>query len=98
MPSRQFTPLNSKLSLVFVIASLMLIFVSYSPSQLEQPQPAPVDRWSVGYWSPGGNIPLPISEIDFEALTHVIDFAAYVSADGTLDLATAEVPRNGPPL
>jgi len=84
-------------SLAFVISSLLFILVSHSPSQVPSQEP-PVDRWSVGYWAAGGPIPLPISEIDWAALTHVIHVAAFVQADGSLDLSTANVPANGPDL
>jgi chitinase len=97
-PGRSTPARRGKLNLVFVVLSLMLIFVSHSPSQLDSTPAPAVDRWSVGYWAPGGPIPLPISQIDWGALTHVIHFAATVNADGSLDLSAADVPNKGPDL
>ncbi len=48
------------------------------------------DQWSIGYWSPFGNPACPISELQWEGLTHVVHHSALVNPDGTLDLTTEE--------
>src|SRR5205823_8781349 len=43
----------------------------WSASQLDrEPAPPPVRPWSMGYWTPWGNPKLPLSDIDWQALTH----------------------------
>jgi hypothetical protein len=54
--------------------------------------------WSLGYWTPGGNPPLPPSQIEWGGLTHIVHWAALVQANGALDLDTQRVSSDGPAL
>lgn len=55
-------------------------------------------QWSVGYWTPYGNPAVPISEIQWDGLTHVVQWGALVQPDGTLDLTTNQFAANATPL
>lgn len=57
-----------------------------------------VERWSIGYWTPWGSPPCPVSEIAWTGLTHVVHFSAFVNPDGTLDLTTAGIAANAAAL
>ena len=62
-------------------------------SQTPEPQ-----RWSIGYRTPWGNPPIPIEDIDWDALTHVVQFGALVTPQGYLDLNFLKVLADAPPL
>lgn len=51
-------------------------------------------QWSIGYWTPWGNPAVPISAIQWDALTHVVQWGALVKPDGTLDLTSQQVSAN----
>jgi chitinase len=55
-------------------------------------------QWSIGYWNSLGNPPCPIPDIDMDALTHIVHWAALVGADGSLDLRTHNMVEDAPPL
>ncbi len=63
-------------------------------------QATPVlNQWSIGYYSPGsGGIWMPVSAIQWTGLTHVIQIAVLVNADGTLDLTAADFLTDAAPL
>jgi chitinase len=52
-----------------------------------------MNQWSMGYYNsyyPGYGFNLPVSAIQWNGLTHVIQVGTLVNADGTLDLTTLE--------
>lgn len=55
-------------------------------------------QWSLGFWTPWGKQPLPITEIHWSALTHIAHAWAIVRADGTLDLDLQRVAIDAPAL
>ena len=59
--------------------SFLLLLSSFLPASFAA-------QWSVGYWTPWGTPSCPISEIDMDALTHIVHWGALVNADGSLDL------------
>jgi chitinase len=79
---------------------LLLLFIGFSQpvSRLASMPLTQVEQWSVAYWTPWGNPPIPVSEIDWEALTHVVHWAALVQPDGSLDLERQRVSSDGPAL
>jgi GH18 family chitinase len=54
--------------------------------------------WSIGYLWPFGNPALPVSEIEWQGLTHLVHYGAVVNADGSLDLSTEEISSKAPAL
>ena len=52
------------------------------------------DQWSIGYWSPFGNPACPVSAIQWGGLTHIVQHAALVKPDGTLDITTEALSSN----
>jgi chitinase len=70
------------------LAVIGCLFTSNSISRLHSAQ-APM--WVTGYWfSPSLYGNLPVSDIDFSALTHVIHCYVLPNTDGTLDPATLQ--------
>jgi chitinase len=62
------------------------------------PPPATSGQWSLGYWTQWGSPVIPVSAIDFKALTHVVQYAAIINADGSLDVNTYAVAANAKSL
>src|SRR4051812_6680477 len=77
---------------------LTAVLVTGWPSAAHSETDARVVPWSVGYLWPFGNPPLPVSDIDWSALTHIVHYAAVVNADGTLDLETEQISKNAAEL
>src|SRR5882724_2806855 len=90
---------SSRITFLAVVTAgfltVVLITQWPSPARSETTAPAP---WSVGYLWPFGNPPLPVPDIDWSALTHIVHFAAVVNADGTLDLETEQISKNAESL
>jgi chitinase len=55
-------------------------------------------QWSLGYWQPWGNPTVPLNEIEWGGLTHIVHAWALVRADGSLDLEDELVSTQGPIL
>ena len=79
-------------------AFVTLISHSYLGSRLEGLQPGIAEQWSIGYWTPWGDPPTPISDLDWAALTHVVHHAAFVKSDSSLDLSSANIASNAATL
>jgi chitinase len=88
----------AKASLVLTLASLVLIFLNQPTRPSEPLQARSSSQWSLGYWTVWGDPSVPVSDIDWGALTHVIHHAALLNADGTLDVETLRVSTNAPAL
>jgi hypothetical protein len=69
------------------LAVLFTVFVTASFGQ----------QWSIGYWTQFGT-PIPVSAIQWDGLTHVVQGEALVNSDGTLDLTTYHFAANAPAL
>jgi chitinase len=54
-------------------------------------------QWSIGYWPQFGT-PIPVSKIQWDGLTHVVQGEALVNTDGTLDLSSFHFAANAPQL
>jgi len=76
--------------------------LSVDPAPAPPPPPpvTPPDslQWSIGYWTPNGNPPIPPAAIEWSALTHVVYWSAFINANGTLDVTTQAIPTEGPGL
>jgi chitinase len=81
-----------------LITVLPGVVCSVAPREIVPMEEIVVEQWSLGYWTPGGNPPIPPSEIEWEGLTHVVHAWALVRPDGTLDLNTQRVSSDGPAL
>lgn len=55
-------------------------------------------QWSIGYWNSISDPVMPVSAIDFRALTHVSHWAALVRSDGTLDIDYENIRADAPAL
>jgi len=58
-------------------------------------------QWSMGYYLPfafWGNPAIPVSDIQWNGLTHVMHTAAMVNADGTLDLTNYDISTSAAEL
>jgi chitinase len=89
------------------VALLVLLILTCATDgcafQIRQPpsgRPIPVssERWSLGYWTPWGDPPLPPAAIEWDALTHVVYAWALVRPNGSLDLETQRVQSEAPAL
>lgn len=65
---------------------------------LDRPDSASTQRWSLGYWTPWGDPPIPPAEIEWSALTHVVYAWALVRPNGSLDLETQRIASEAPAL
>ena len=82
----------------WVTLLILTVIIAGSPSRLALTQTTSTGQWSVGYYTPWGNPGCPISDIDMDALTHIVHWAAVVNADGTIDLNTQKASRDAPAL
>ena len=55
---------------------------------------ASAEQWSMGYYTPWGNTTLPISSVNWGALSHGIYGFAIVKSDGSLDLNSLSLAQN----
>jgi chitinase len=80
------------------IAMLLALALLSTPSWFGRARAGRSQQWSLAYRTPRGNPPIPPSEIDWSGLTHLVQWAALVRPDGTLDLETQSVITDGPAL
>ena len=73
-----------------VLKKLAVLFILFLTASFGQ-------QWSIGYWAQFGT-PIPVSAIQWDGLTHVIQGEALVNSDGTLDLTTYGFAANAPAL
>lgn len=72
----------------------LLLSLSTACASTEQPAAcASTEQWSMGYYTPWGKT-LPISRIDWSALSHAIYGFAVVRSDGSLDLDSVSLAEN----
>src|SRR5262245_57965358 len=57
---------------------LIVLALAFGPRAFAQQQ-----SWSMGFWSPFGTVG-PVSDIDWDALTHVIQVGVEPQSDGSL--------------
>ncbi len=48
------------------------------------------ETWSMGFFTPWGDPPIPVAEIQWEGLTHIAQFAAVPQSDGSLQMTFAD--------
>jgi chitinase len=77
----------------FLLACLLLLILASPEPETAGVRQAKVDSevWSLGYWTPWGDPPLPPDRIEWRGLTHVVHAWALVRPNGTLDLSTQRV-------
>lgn len=97
-----FRALRSKAQGFFVLvllATLLLLSGTYlAPQFVVEAESQPGEVWSIGYWTPWGEPAVPIDAIQWDGLTHVVQWGVLVGPDGSLDLATNHVEDNAPKL
>src|SRR5205085_9432685 len=74
----------------------LLVVLRIAPGQEDTATVA--DQWSMGYWTFRGNPSAAIADIDWSALTHIVQWAAIVGPNGTIDISTMDITANAPAL
>lgn len=83
---------------VLVAAGIVLSARAYLLPLQDNCPPPTSTQWSIGYWTPYGTPAVPIAEIQWDGLTHVVQWGALVGSDGSLDLTTNRIAENAPVL
>src|ERR1035438_7451198 len=73
-----------------VLKKLAVLFILFLTASFGQ-------QWSIGYWAQFGT-PIPVSKIQWDGLTHVIQGEALINSDGTLNLTSYNFAANAPEL
>jgi chitinase len=74
-------------------------FIRFPSARGAQPaEPNGSAPWSIGYLWPFGDPSLPVSDIQWVGLTHLVQYGAIVNADGSLDLSTEHISSNADSL
>ncbi len=93
---RQYKPLAL---LITAVTAFVAVFVLLQmPSKARPSQNTGTAPWSIGYLWPFGEPPLPVSDIEWDGLTHLVHYGAVVNADGSLDLSTELISTNADEL
>src|SRR5207249_327322 len=56
------------------------------------------EQWSIGYWTPWGNPPASVADMDWDGITHVIHFGALITFKGTVDVDSLKIAAKAPAL
>jgi chitinase len=80
------------------LISATAFFGYFRPAPENPKRQSPFKQWSLGYWTPQSGKPIPPSEIEWKALTHIVYWAALANPDGSLDTTTQQFSKYGPSL